>query len=45
MENAMTYFVIGLILGIFIPAPYDAIVRDNLTKLWVGIKNFFNADK
>ena len=30
----MTYFIIGLAVGILIPAPYDQIVRDSAKSLW-----------
>jgi len=37
----MTYFILGLICGIMVPAPYDKIVTDNVKKLWNSI---FNRD-
>lgn len=39
----MNWFILGLIAGIFVPAPYDAIVRDNVTKAWNWVKSNFNS--
>lgn len=40
-----TGIFIGILIGIFIPAPYDAIVRNALRNLWNGIKSLFKKDE
>ena len=40
----MTYFFIGLVVGIFVPAPYDAIVINNVKKGWAALKGMFQGE-
>ena len=34
------WVTVGIILGIFIPAPYDVIARNFLSNAWAWIKSF-----
>lgn len=39
-----TGIVIGIIIGIFIPAPYDALAKDKLSKLWAWVKSLVSSE-
>lgn len=36
-----TGIIIGVVIGIFIPAPYDAIAKTYIGKAWTWVKSFF----
>jgi len=38
-----TGIIIGIAIGIFIPAPYDAIAKTYLGKAWAWVKGLFTS--
>lgn len=41
----MFWFLLGIVIGILIPAPYDAIARGWFDTAWTWVKSLFNGDK
>jgi len=41
----MTFWIlVGIVIGIFIPAPYETIAKTALTKAWNWIKSWASDD-
>lgn len=41
----MGWFLVGVVVGLMIPAPYDAIARDAFGKAWATVKGWFNREQ
>lgn len=39
----MFYLIIGVVIGIFIPAPYDTIAKNFLSATWQKVRSWFDG--
>ena len=40
--SGLFYFAIGIVIGLFIPSPMDALIRGWISAAWEKIKSIFN---
>ena len=40
----MVYFIVGFLIGLFLPAPYSEVVRNTIKAGWTKVKSAFISD-